>query len=69
MLTALGVRFDVFSARHVCPDESTIRDVLSRIDAGGPAATGCRYLADLVEGRAKVRADVPAEREARRARV
>ena len=41
MLAALGVGFDVFSARHVCPDESTIRDVLSRIDAGGltgPAA-------------------------------
>lgn len=69
ILAALGVRFDVLSARHVCPDESTIRDVLSRIDAGVLAATGCRYLADLVEGRARVRHDVPDEREARRARV
>jgi predicted transposase YbfD/YdcC len=69
MLTALGVRFDVFTARHVCPDESTIRDLLSRIDAGVLATTGCRYLADLVEGRTKVRTDVPDEREARRARA
>jgi predicted transposase YbfD/YdcC len=69
LLTALGVRFDVFSARHVCPDESTIRDVLSRIDAGVLAATGCRYLADLDIGEAKVRVDVPDEREARRARA
>jgi predicted transposase YbfD/YdcC len=69
MLTTFGVRFDVFTARHVCPDESTIRDLMNRIDAGVLAATGCRYLADLVEGKARVRQDVPDEREARRARA
>lgn len=69
MLFALDVRFDAFLARHVCPDESTIRDTLSRINADDLAATGCGYLADLAGGRARVRDDVPDEREARRARA
>lgn len=68
VLTALDVRFDPFLGRHVCPDESTIRDTLARVDAGQLAASGCGYLADLVEGRVRVRGDVPDEREARRAR-
>ncbi len=69
VLDALDVRFDPFLARHVCPDESTIRTTLGRINPDDLAATGCRYLADLAEGRAKVRQDVPDEREARRART
>ncbi len=68
VLDALDVRFDPFLARHVCPDESTIRTTLGRVNPDDLAATGCRYLADLAEGQAKVREDVPDEREARRAR-
>jgi predicted transposase YbfD/YdcC len=68
-LDALDVRFDPFLARHVCPDESTIRLTIGRINPDDLAATGCRYLADLAEGRATVRRDVPDEREARRART
>jgi predicted transposase YbfD/YdcC len=69
VLHALDVRFDAFTARHVCPDESTIRDVLSRIDRDHLTAAGCAYLLDLSEGRARTRTDTPDEREARRART
>jgi hypothetical protein len=52
VLTALAVRFDVFSARHVCPDESTIRDELSRIDAGdSPRPAAGTWLIWSREGR------------------
>lgn len=67
LLAALDVRVDAFTGRHVCPDESTIRTTLARIDADDLAASGCGYLADLADGRATVRLDVPDEREARRA--
>lgn len=67
VLDALDVRYDPFLARHVCPDESTIRNTLRRVDPDALAAAGCGYLADLAEGRATVRQDVPDEREARRA--
>src|SRR5215475_852479 len=69
VLEALDVRFDPFLARHVCPDESTIRTTIGRVNPDDLAATGCRYLADLAEGRATVRRDVADEREARRART
>lgn len=69
LLAALDVRVDAFTDRHVCPDESTIRTTLARIDADDLAASGCGYLADLADGRATVRLDVPDEREARRART
>jgi hypothetical protein len=65
VLDALDVRFDPFLGRHVCPHESTIRNTLGRIDPDDLAATGCRWLADLAEGRATVRQDTPHEREAR----
>ncbi len=69
VLDALDVRFDPLLGRHVCPDESTIRNTLGRIDPDDLAATGCRWLDDLAEGRATVRQDTPHEREARRART
>lgn len=69
VLTAFGVRFDALRARHVCPDESTLRDVLSRVDADALSAAGRDYATDLHEGRTEVRADDPDEREARRVRA
>lgn len=69
VLAALDVRFDALLARHVPPDESTIRITLGRLNAADLAATGCAYLGDLAKGRAVVRADVPDEREARRSRA
>src|SRR5262249_47476218 len=69
VLEALDMRFDPFLARHVCPHESTIHLRMGRITPDDLAAPGCRYLADLAEGRATVRQDVPDEREARRART
>src|SRR5579863_5618382 len=69
VLSAPDVRFDVFTALHTCPGESTIRDVLARIDRDHLAAAGCGYLLDLAEGRAHTRTDTPDEREARRART
>jgi hypothetical protein len=67
VLSALGVRFDVFAGAHVVPDESPLRDVMARIDPEALAAAQAAYLADLAEGRAATRADAPDEREARRA--
>jgi predicted transposase YbfD/YdcC len=67
VLSALGVRFDALTGGHVVPDESTLRDVMARIDPAALAAAQADYLADLAEGRAAARADAPDEREARRA--
>jgi predicted transposase YbfD/YdcC len=69
VLAAFGVRFDPFTARHLCPDESTLRDVLARVDPDALTAAGRDYLSDLSEGRARTRTEVPDEREARRART
>jgi predicted transposase YbfD/YdcC len=69
LLAAFDVRVDAFTGRHVCPDESTIRSVMARIDPAGLAASGYAYLADIADGRAAVRLDIPDEREARRART
>ena len=69
LLAAFDVRIDPFTGRRVCPDESTIRSVMARIDPAGLAASGYAYLADIADGRATVRLDIPNEREARRART
>ncbi len=69
LLAAFDVRIDAFTGRHVCPDESTIRSVMARIDPAGLAASGYAYLADIADGRTAVRLDIPHEREARRART
>jgi hypothetical protein len=42
VLHALDVRFDAFTARHVCPGESTIRNVISRIDRSWPMSRRTR---------------------------
>lgn len=67
VLSASGVRFDVFTAAYVVPDESTVRDVIGRVDPVALAAAQSAYLADLAAGRASTRSDAPDEREARRA--
>ncbi len=67
VLSAIGVRFDVFAGRHVAPGESTLRDVVGRVDPEALAAAQAAYLADLAAGRDTTRSDVPDEREARRA--
>jgi predicted transposase YbfD/YdcC len=69
LLAALDVRLDAFTGRHVCPDESTIRSTLARIDPAALAVSGYAYLADIADGRAAVRLDIPDEREARRTRT
>ena len=47
VLAAMDVRFDALSGRHVPPDESTLRDVLSRIDATALAQATADHPADL----------------------
>jgi DDE_Tnp_1-associated len=42
VLHALDVRFEVIAARYVCPDESTIRDVISQVDRGKLVDGGLR---------------------------
>jgi hypothetical protein len=43
VLSALGVRFDVFARTHAVPDESTLRDVLGRVDPEALAAAQAAY--------------------------
>jgi hypothetical protein len=67
VLDALGVRMDAFTGARVPPDESTIRDVIGRIDATAlTGATAC-YLADR-SADPNPAPDLD-EREARRARA
>lgn len=69
VLAAMDVRFDALSGRHVPPDESTLRDVLSRIDAAALAKATADHLADLAVQHPDDRLpEVIDEREARRAR-
>lgn len=67
VLSALGVRFNALAGVHVVPDESTLRDVMARIDPAALGAAQAAFLADLAEDRAVASTDVPDEREARRA--
>lgn len=70
VLSAMDVRFDALSGRHVPPDESTLRDVLSRIDAAALAKATADHLADLAVQHPDIRRpEVIDEREARRART
>ena len=70
VLSAMDVRFDALSGRHVPPDESTLRDVLSRIDAAALAKATADHLADLAVQHPDDRhPGVIDEREARRART
>jgi predicted transposase YbfD/YdcC len=69
VLSAMDVRFDALSGRHVPPDESTIRDVLARIDAPALAKATAGHLADLAVKHPDSPPAAPIdEREARRAR-
>jgi predicted transposase YbfD/YdcC len=66
VLEAMDVRFDAFTGARVPPDESTIRDVLSRLDAAALARATAAYLAERPAGHEQPVVD---EREARRARA
>jgi hypothetical protein len=67
VLAAFGVRFNPLAARHVCPDESTLRDVTARVDPAALSAAARDYAADLARGRAIAGGGTLDEREARHA--